>query len=148
MTSATEYVHGLLNNWARTVVLNDPSPDEDSFGASLGFMRAEYEKDEIAKTGRGFGNAQNRDGGRIFRRSWAAGILQNTSRAAHNMFRGDIEDAVAFHHQASAKQKNFIHDNSVCIPELLQLCSFITDKPYIEELRGLSEQRQWRQINL
>ncbi|KAF7910749.1 uncharacterized protein EAF01_002258 [Botrytis porri] len=59
MTRATKYVHDLLNNWARTVVLNDPSPDEDSFGASLEFMTAEYEKGRIAKTGRGFRNMQN-----------------------------------------------------------------------------------------
>ncbi|KAF7910748.1 uncharacterized protein EAF01_002257 [Botrytis porri] len=67
-----------------------------------------------------------------------------TWKSTSLIHKGDIEDAVAYHHQAPAKQKKFIHDNVVYISELLQLCSFIADKPYIEELRGLSEERQWR----
>ncbi|KAF7934584.1 hypothetical protein EAE99_003034 [Botrytis elliptica] len=98
------------------IVLNDPWPHENSFGASLRLTKAEHEKEEIAKTGRGFG--------------------------------GDIKDEITYHHQATAKQKTFIRDNIVYIPEFLQNCRFVAEKSHIKELRVLSEERQWRGLGL
>ncbi|TGO47319.1 hypothetical protein BCON_0283g00040 [Botryotinia convoluta] len=171
MVSDIEYVHDLLDNWSRTVVLNDPWPHENSFGASLGFTKAEHEKEEIAKTGRGLGSEQQHKRPRVpytlltrHREMEDRSLkeigqpqyhkisheqLEKCSGTMFELFawksislihKGDIKDEIAYHHQATAKQKTFIRDNVVYVPEFLQNCKFVaeshTSKSYEDCLKS------------
>ncbi|TGO21232.1 hypothetical protein BPAE_0232g00140 [Botrytis paeoniae] len=105
-----------------------------------------------------------RNGRQIVERNWAAAVSQDITRAVGKMFwknvlncspgkvsplsTSDIKDEIAYHHQATTKQKTFIRDNVVYVPEFLQNCRFVAEKPHIKELRGLSEERQWRGLGL
>ncbi|TGO66075.1 hypothetical protein BOTNAR_0069g00250 [Botryotinia narcissicola] len=156
MVSDVEYVHDLLDNWSRTVLFNDLWPYEISFGASLGFTTAEHEKEEIAKTGRGFGSGLQHKGslkeiGQPQHHKISHEQLEKCSGTMLELFawksislihKGDIKDEIVHHHQAIAKQKTFIRDNVVYVPGFLQNCRFVAEKPHIEELRELSEERQ------
>ncbi|TGO10218.1 hypothetical protein BTUL_0141g00230 [Botrytis tulipae] len=159
--------------YSRTVVLNDPWPHEISFSASLVFTTAEHEKEEIAKTGRGFGSEQQhkrprapytllmrhtemedrslKEIGQPQYHKISHERLEKISGTMLELFawkiislihKGDIKDEIAYHHRATAKQKTFIRDNVVYVPEFLQNCRLVAEKPHIEELRGLSEERQ------
>ncbi|KAF7954031.1 uncharacterized protein EAE97_001429 [Botrytis byssoidea] len=158
MVSDVEYIHDLLDNWSRTVALNDPWPHEISVGASLGFTTAEHEKEEIAKTGpprapytllmrhTEMENRSLKEIGQPQYHKISHEQLEKCSGTMLELFawksislihKGDIKDEIAYHHQATAKQKAFIRDNVVYVPQFLQNCKFVTEKP-----RGLSEQRQ------